>query len=181
MRKLYLCLLVPVAIATAQNTPSPANPNPFSSFNKAAYSQMKIWLLASAEKMPEDSYNFKPADTVRSFGQIIGHLADAQNMFCSAATGEKNPNLKIEATKTSKADLIAALKDAFTYCDTAYDRMTDAAASETVKFFNRDMPKPVLLTVNDMHDSEHYGNLITYLRLKGIVPPSSEQSSSPQK
>ena len=112
---------------------------------------MKLWVLGSAEKMPEENYSFKPADTVRSFGQIIGHVADAQYLFCSIALGEKNPGLKIEQTKASKADLIAALKDAFAYCDKAYDAMTDASAAQTVKLFGRDMPKPVVLTVNDMH------------------------------
>jgi len=167
MRILSLCLLA-ATVAAAQD-------NPFSSFNKLAYGQMKLWVLGSAEKMPEENYSFKPADTVRSFGQIIGHVADAQYLFCSIALGEKNPGLKIEQTKASKADLIAALKDAFAYCDKAYDAMTDASAAQTVKLFGRDMPKPVVLTVNDMHLSEHYGNLITYLRMKNIIPPSSEQ------
>jgi hypothetical protein len=58
--------------------------------------------------------------------------------------------------------------------------MTDASATQTVKLFGGDMPKPVVLTVNNMHTVEHYGNLITYLRLKNIVPPSSEPVSQPQ-
>jgi uncharacterized damage-inducible protein DinB len=173
MRTLLACVIVPAAIAAAQDSP-------FSAFNKRAFGQMKIWLLSSAEKMPEENYNFKPTPAVRSFGQIVGHVADSQYYFCSAALGEKNPALKIEQTKTSKADLIAALKDAFAYCDKAYDGMTDAAASQTVKLFGGDMPKPIVLTVNDMHVTEHYGNLITYLRLKNIVPPSSEQAAAPQ-
>ena len=174
MRTLLICLLVPAALATAQE-------NPFSNFNKRAYGQMKIWLLSSAEKMPEESYSFKPTESVRSFGQIIGHVADAQYMFCSIALGEKNPARNIEQTKTSKADLIAALKDAFTYCDKAYDSITDASVNQTVNLFGSTMPKPVVLTVNDMHDAEHYGNLVTYLRLKNIVPPSSEPPQQAKK
>jgi len=173
MRTLLICLLVPAAVAVAQD-------NPFSAFNKRAYGQMKIWLLGSAEKMPEENYSFKPTDAVRSFGQVVAHVADAQYLFCSAALGEKNPAPKIEQTKTSKADLIAALKDAFAYCDKAYDGMTDASATQMVKLFGGDMPKPVVLTVNDMHASEHYGNLVVYLRLKNIVPPSSEPAPQPQ-
>ncbi len=172
MRTLLICLLLPATVAVAQDSP-------FSAFNKRAYGQMKIWLLGSAEKMPEQNYNFKPTDAVRSFGQVIGHVADAQYLFCSIALGEKNPSLRIEQTKTSKADLIASLKDAFAYCDKAYDGMTDASATQTVKLFGGDMPKPVVLTANDMHLSEHYGNLVTYLRLKNIVPPSSEPGSPP--
>src|SRR3989454_12120406 len=88
-----------------------AQPNPFSTFNKFAYGRVKTILVSSAEKMPEENYNFKPTDAVRSYGQIVGHVADAQYTFCSIALGEKNPGLKIEQTKTTKADLVAALKD----------------------------------------------------------------------
>ena len=137
-------------------------------------------LLKSAEKMPEENYSFKPVETVRSYGQIVGHVADAQYAFCSIALGEKNPALDIEHTKTSRADLIAALNTAFAYCDKAYDGMTDATAVQTVKLFGNDAPRLSALTVNNMHDLEHYGNLVTYMRLKNIVPPSSEQQAPAQ-
>jgi uncharacterized damage-inducible protein DinB len=151
-----------------------AQANPFSTFNKFSYARIKMILVSSAEKMPEENYNFKPTDAVRSYGQIIGHVADAQYAFCSMALGDKNPGLKIEQTKTTKADLVAALKDAVTYCDKAYDTMTDAAGAQTVKLFGTDMPKLGVLNINNMHDMEHYGNLVTYMRLKNIVPPTSE-------
>lgn len=155
--------------------------NPFSTFNKFAYARVKANIVASAEKMPEENYSFKPTDAVRSYGQIIGHLADAQYTFCSGAMGEKNPDLKIEQTKTTKADLVAALKDAVAYCEKAYNGMTDAEGSQMTKFFNMDMPKFGLLNINNMHDMEHYGNLVTYLRMKNIVPPSSEQPPAAQQ
>jgi len=159
-----------------------AQPNPFSTFSKFAYGRVKTILVRSAEKMPEENYNFKPTDAVRSYGQIVGHVADAQYMFCSVALGEKNPGLKIEQTKTTKADLVAALKDAVAYCDKAYDSMTDASGSQMVKLFDMDLPKLGVLNVNNMHDMEHYGNLVTYMRLKNIVPPTSEQPpAAPQK
>ena len=153
--------------------------NPLSTFNRTAYGAVKNILLRSAEKMPEENYGFKPTDAVRSYGQIIGHVADAQYMFCSVELGEKNPDLKIEQTKTSKADLIAALKGAFAYCDKAYDGLTDASAPQMVKLFGGDTPKLGVLTANNMHDLEHYGNLITYMRLKNIVPPTSEPGFMP--
>jgi uncharacterized damage-inducible protein DinB len=137
-------------------------------------------MVASAEKMPEESYSFKPVDSVRSYGQLVGHLADAQYLFCSIALGEKNPGLKIEQTKTSKADLIAALKEAEAYCDKAYDTMTDAAGAQMVKLFGNDTPKLGVLVLNNMHNMEHYGNMVTYMRIKGIVPPTSEQQPQPQ-
>lgn len=168
MRKLALliCLALPTA-ALAQD-------NPLSTFNKGAYARVKDILLRSAEKMPEENYKFKPTEAVRSYGQILGHLADAQYIFCSIALGEKNPAPNIEKTKTSKADLIAALKEGFAYCDKAYDGMTDASGAQLVKLFGNDAPKFGALEVNNMHNLEHYGNLVTYMRLKNIVPPSSE-------
>ena len=156
-----------------------ASGNPFSSINKRGYERSKGILLRAAEKMPEENYNFKPVDTVRSYGQIVGHVADAQYLFCSTASGEKNPDLKIEKTKTTKADLIAALKDGFAYCDKVYDGMTDAAALQTVKFFGNELPKHAVLSISIGHNMEHYGNLVTYMRIKGIVPPTSEQQAAP--
>jgi uncharacterized damage-inducible protein DinB len=171
LRALLICLLAP-AVALSQD-------NPLSTFNRTAYGAVKNILLRSAEKMPEENYNFKPTDAVRSYGQIIGHVADAQYMFCSIELGEKNPGLKIEQTKTSKADLIAALKGAFAYCDKAYDGLTDASAPQMVKLFGGDTPKLSVLTANNMHSLEHYGNLITYMRMKNIIPPTSEPGFMP--
>ena len=190
---LLLCLVATAAIALAQNKPAPAPPQeppkaavplsqgiPLIAFDKKAYGYLKDVLLRSAEKMPEENYAFKPTDTVRSFGQILGHVADSQYYFCSRVLGEKNPDPKIEQTKTSKADLIGALKDAFTYCDKAYGGMTDTSATEMVKVFGEDTPKVDVLTINNMHTVEHYGNLVTYMRMKNIVPPTSEPASQPQ-
>jgi uncharacterized damage-inducible protein DinB len=181
LRMLLLCLVVPAAFTLAQEKPAaPAPENPLSTWNKAAYGRVKDILLRSAQKMPEENYSFKPTDTVRSYGQIIGHVADGQYLFCSVALGEKNPGLDIEHTKTSKADLIAALNAGFAYCDKAYDGMTDASAAQTIKLFGNDAPRLSALTVNNMHNMEHYGNLVTYMRLKNIVPPSSEAPPQPQ-
>ncbi|HEX4961621.1 MAG TPA: DinB family protein [Thermoanaerobaculia bacterium] len=170
---LLICLLAPAAVASAQD-------NPLSAWNKTVYGGVKKILLRTAEKVPEENYSFKPTEAVRSFGQILGHVADAQYMFCSIVLGEKNPAPKVEETKTSKADLIAALKDAFAYCDKAYDGMTDASATQMVKLFGGDRPKLGVLTVNNIHSVEHYGNLVTYMRLKNIVPPTSEPDFMPQ-
>jgi hypothetical protein len=100
-------------------------------------------------------------------------------MFCSVELGEKNPDLKIEQSKSSKADLIAALKGAFAYCDKAYDTINDSSAGQMVDLFGHSLPKLGVLTVNLMHDQEHYGNLVTYMRLKNIVPPTSEPGFDP--
>src|SRR6266478_3964955 len=116
LRLVVLCLAVPAGLVLAQDK-AMVSQDPLSTWNKFAYARVKDMLLKSAEKMPEESYSFKPVDTVRSYGQIVGHVADAQYAFCSLAMGEKNPAPDIEHTKTSKADLIAALNTAFAYCD----------------------------------------------------------------
>jgi len=179
MRKPLPIILLCLLALPAFSQDKPSSNNPFSAMNKRGYERTKGILLRSAEKVPEENYSFKPVDTVRTYGQIIGHLADAQYLFCSTASGEKNPDLNIEKTKTSKADLVAALKDGFAYCDKVYDSMTDAAATQTVKFFGNDVPKYAVLSVNIGHNMEHYGNLVTYMRIKGIVPPTSEQGQMP--
>jgi uncharacterized damage-inducible protein DinB len=186
MRRLTLliCLFATAAVALSQEppkaAPASAQANPLSAFNKVVYGGVKNILLRTAEKVPEENYNFKPTDAVRRFGQIVGHVADAQYIFCSIVLGEKNPAPKIEQTKSSKADLIAALKDAFAYCDKAYDGLTDASATQMVQLFGGDTPKLGALTANNMHTMEHYGNLVTYMRLKNIVPPTSEPGFLPQ-
>ena len=157
--------------AAAQSAP-PANP--ITTSERGLYSFVSGAVLAAAQKMPEENYSFRPTPEVRSFGQIVGHVADAQYMFCSLASGEPNPAKGIEKTKTSKADLVAALKDAVAYCNHTYDGMTDARGSEMAKFMNFNLAKLTILSLNTAHADEHYGNIVTYLRIKGIVPPTSE-------
>jgi uncharacterized damage-inducible protein DinB len=104
-------------------------------------------------------------------------VADSQYEFCAAVVGDGKQPPGIEKSKTSKADLIQALKDAFAYCDQAYNKMTDAQAAELVSFFGHSAPKLTILNFNIGHNMEHYGNIVTYLRIKGLVPPSSQQQS----
>ena len=155
----------------AQSAP-PANP--ITASEKGLYSFVSGAALGAAQKMPEENYSFRPTPEVRSFGQLVGHVADAQYGFCSLASGETNPAKGIEKTKTSKADLVAALKDAVAYCNKAFDGMTDAKGAEMVKFMNFNVAKLTVFSLNTAHADEHYGNMVTYLRIKGIVPPTSE-------
>ena len=145
-----------------------------SGYPKMVQKQVTTWIQRAAEKMPEEEYAFKPDPAARNFGQILGHVADADYLFCSAILGEKNPSPEIEKTKTTKAELTSALHDAFAYCDRAYATLTDANTNETVKTFGQERNKLGVLWFNASHNLEHYGNLVVYMRFKGIVPPSSD-------
>jgi len=145
-----------------------------SGYPKMVQKQVSAWVERAAEKMPEEQYAFKPDPAVRTFGQILGHVADANYSFCSGVLGESSPSTGIEKTKTTKAELRAALRDAFAYCNRAYDALTDASTNETVKAFGQERNKLGVLWFNASHNLEHYGNLVVYMRTKGIVPPSSE-------
>jgi uncharacterized damage-inducible protein DinB len=145
-----------------------------SGYPKMVQKQVTTWIERAAEKMPEEQYAFRPDPAVRSFGQILGHIADADYLFCSAVLKENNPSPGVEKTKTTKAELTSALHDAFAYCNRAYDALTDASANETVKAFGQERNKLGVLWFNASHNLEHYGNLVVYMRMKGIVPPSSE-------
>jgi uncharacterized damage-inducible protein DinB len=145
-----------------------------SGYARATQNTVRTNIERSAAKMPEEQYSFKPTPEVRSFGAILGHIADAQYTFCAASLGEKNPAPGVEKNKTTKAELVSALHDAFAYCDRAYSALTDANAAETVAF-GGGRARLGVLSFNTGHAFEHYGNLVTYLRIKGIVPPSSER------
>ena len=169
-------MVFPVALIAQDKAQTQSAPpaNPVTASERGVYSFVSNAVVGAAQKMPEENYSFKPTPEVRSFGQLVGHVADASYMFCSLATGAANPAKDIEKTKNSKADLVAAVKDAVAYCNKAFDSMTDAKGSQTVKFMNFDIAKLTLFSLNTAHTDEHYGNMVTYLRLKGIVPPTSE-------
>jgi uncharacterized damage-inducible protein DinB len=169
-------MVIPVALLGQEKSQAPMAPpaNPVTASERGFYSFVSGAVVGAAQKMPEEDYSFKPTPEVRSFGQLVGHVADASYAFCSQAGGEVNPSKNIEKTKTSKVDLVAALKDAVAYCNKTFEGMTDAKGSQMVKFMNFDMAKLTLLSINTAHTDEHYGNMVTYLRLKGIVPPTSE-------
>ena len=171
-------MAVPVALLAQEKAQAPATPpaNPITASEKGFYSFVSGAVVGAAQKMPEENYSFKPTPEVRSFGQIVGHVADASYMFCSQTLGEANPTKGIEKTKTSKADLVAALKDAVAYCNRAFDSMTDAKGNQMVRLFNFDIAKLTLFSLNTAHTDEHYGNMVTYMRIKGIVPPTSENA-----
>jgi uncharacterized damage-inducible protein DinB len=173
MRRSLLIFLAAATPLAAQQQQSSAAASASVLATKGVWSIGHNYVLRSAEQMPESLYAFRPAPTVRTFGQLVGHVADAEGMFCALALGETPANNEYEK-KTSKADLVAALKASAAVCERAYAQ-TDAASSAPIKIFGRDGTRMFALSLNAAHDMEHYGNLVTYIRIKGMVPPSSQQ------
>lgn len=169
--------LAALALATAASG-QPA-PNAVSGAIKQVWDGAKRNISQSAEVMPEANYAFKPVDTVRTFGQILAHIAGANYVFCSAVKGEKSPFAEdhFEKAATTKAAIDKALADSIAYCDAAYTALTDATAAEQINapFGSAKVARAKALIDNAGHLQEHYGNLVTYFRIKGIVPPSSRR------
>ncbi len=152
-------------IIHAQSTPS------ISAEVKRAYTNVKNNILNMAEKMPEENYSFKPTPEIRSFGEVVAHVATAQSHTCPAVTGGEGGSSST-AAKTTKADIVSALHDAFAACDKAYDSLTDANASEAIKTPRGQSTRLGALIGNTTHDTEQFGILTVYMRLKGIAPLS---------
>jgi uncharacterized damage-inducible protein DinB len=157
---------------------APAGSDPVAAGVRRAWDGAKRNLSRSAELMPEADYSFRPVDTVRTFGQILAHVAGANYVFCSAAKGEKSPHAEaaFEKTATTRAQIIKVLNDSIAYCDTAYTALDDKRAGETIElpFGMGKGARALPLMLNTGHLQEHYGNLVTYFRVKGMVPPSSQ-------
>jgi len=147
--------------------------NPLSTDAKNSYNGIKSTITKAAEEMPEADYSFKASPPERTYGAIVGHIADVQLALCGNAKGEEKKG--DAGTKTTKADLVAALKASFDYCDGAYNALTDADAPSQVTLFGpRKATKLAVLNFNIAHDNEMYGQMVVYLRIKGLVPPSSQ-------
>jgi len=138
---------------------------------KAQWTDIKMNITKAADRMPDGDYSFKPAGEPRTFADLIAHVADTQGAMCGAAKGEMKRFGA--AQKTSKADLVAVLKESNDFCDSAYEELTDGNASQAVKMFGRDRTRYGALDFNVIHDNEVYGSIAVYMRLKNMVPPST--------
>lgn len=163
---LAAALLLPLpAAAAAQASPGVAAA-------RASWQQMAGYITRAAEQMPEGDYAYRPVATVRTFGQMVAHVAGSQRYYCAAVLGDPAPDEDaIEKAASTKALLVTAMKESSAYCDRAY-ALTDAQAAAPAS--GAGGSKLRALVDNAAHDAEHYGNLVTYLRMKGMVPPSSQ-------
>ncbi len=147
--------------------------NPLIGSSKAVFAISKSNILGSVDQIPDSLWTYQPNKSVRTVGQLFAHIADGQYEFCGVASEGKVVSKDIEKTATTKTEIVAALKEAFAYCDAAYAKMTDVKAAETVKFGGMTITRLGAMDFNTGHNMEHYGNLVTYMRLNDIVPPSS--------
>ena len=151
------CLLLPAASSLAQSTPE-KTPD-IGSDVRNGFNEVNGWVIKAAEMVPADKYNYRPVDTVRTFGQLIAHITDSYNFFCARGAGEKVEwSDAIEKGGTEKDTLLPKLKEAVGRCNAAY-------GSGNAQL------RPLFANVG--HTNLHYGNIITYMRMMGLKPPSS--------
>ena len=177
---LTLCLEGLCAPASAQTTDGgfrEALSTSLAGVAKSMHATIRRNLAEAAESMPAEDYVFKPTSEIRSFGELIGHLANGNFFFCAQAKGEAPPSTADFEKVTGKPGLTKALLDSLAYCDTVYEATTDANFGQTVTIAgsgpSTQTVRGAVLTFNTAHNNEHYGNIVVYMRLKGRVPPST--------
>jgi uncharacterized damage-inducible protein DinB len=160
------------SLANAQISPSLPNPtaapNPLTTTLSIFRSNMQDKIMKAADEMPESKYSYRPTKDVRSFAEILNHVAAISYTLCSNVKGEATP--ATATMKGSKTEIMAYLKGSFDYCDGVYSGFTDTHLDDPADFFGAKTNKMFILTQVGNHDALHYGNLVTYLRLNGLVP-----------
>jgi uncharacterized damage-inducible protein DinB len=160
------------SLANAQISPNLPNPitapNPLTSTISIFRNNMQDKIMKAADAMPESKYSYRPTKDVRSFAEILDHVADISYILCSSVKGEATPATTPAAG--SKTKMKGRLKGAFDYCDSVYSGFTDAQLNDPANFFGFKTNKMFILTQVANHDALHYGNLVTYLRLNGLEP-----------
>ncbi len=140
---------------------------------RASWANTATSLVEAAMRFPEADYSFRPTPQVRSFAQLIGHIADAHYTFCSPLAPPLPKRTGLDKL-TAKSELVSALKESVDYCSSAGNQFSDANSNTMVKLFGQEKTRLTVLWQNLAHSNEHYGNIVTYLRLKGITPPTSD-------
>src|SRR5262245_54039866 len=168
-----VCGSVPAAAQTTDAGFWDAFSPSMSAVAKAMHGTIRRNLAEAAAAMPAEEFAFKPTPEVRSFGEVIGHLINANYIMCSQVKKEKSPAAQNYEKVTEKAALVKALDDALAYCDAAYDATTDANFQEIVNVSGpraTQAARGMVMMFNTTHHQEHYGNLRVYMRLTGHEP-----------
>ena len=170
--------------ASAQGPAPQQGPVNLSVSLQRSYAAIKSNLMLAAEKLPEADYGFKPSSMaeVRTYGQLFGHVANAQFNACSAARGVPNPNMGVNnEQKTVRAEIIKALADSFAFCDPAFAALTEANGAEIMTQGRGQVARSAILAGLIAHSNEMYGTAGVYMRAKNVVPPSTEGAQQPQR
>jgi uncharacterized damage-inducible protein DinB len=175
---LFTVLVVAAVCVSGQTAPEPRPPQTYPMHLQGQYASLKRYIIGAAEKMPAEHFAFKPVPDVMTYAQLLGHVIDTQYYFCHAIRGGDNPATGKHLEKLAdKETLMPAVKEAFAYCDDLFAGLTSENALQmvTVGAAPRQWQtaRANQLTMVIAHGNEHYGNLVTYMRMKGIVPPSS--------
>lgn len=139
------------------------------------YNRLKPNVIKAAEKMPEADYQYKPTPEIRTYARVVNHVTEAQMRTCSIMNGGKFDASKVPSDTADKATIVAGLKASFEECDKAFAALTDANAVEMLAMGPNKRSRIGLAWGDVSHDNEQYAELSTYLRLKGLVPPTSEK------
>jgi hypothetical protein len=171
--------LMSTNVATGQSpagTQATSTANPLASEVQTSYARVKGNVIKAAEKMPPDDYSFKPTPDIRTFARVVNHVTEAQFHSCGAMNqAASNDAMKPPAETADKAAIVDALKASFAECDKAYAALTDANMTEMLQAGPVKRSRIGLSWGTVSHDNEQYATLALYMRLKGLVPPSSEK------
>lgn len=170
-RAIVLTALCATTVAAQDKSPSPT------AEARALWKSSIGYITQAADELPESLYSYRPTPDVRTFGELFAHIAGSQKMYCAMALGDKVPGEgDVETTAKTKAAIVAALKESNSYCEKAYT-LQDDKLKAPVDVFGEQHPRFYALLANAGHNGEHYGNIVTYMRLNKMVPPSSRPRS----
>ena len=170
-------VVVTVLPLSAQTPAAPRPPQTFPAYLQGQYATLKRNITGSVDKMPAEHFAFKPVPEVMSYAEMLTHITETQYGYCSTVKGAANPGASLNFTVTDKGAVGQLVKDSFAYCDEVFAAVTNENALEMLTRGSapnqRQLARVNQMTQLIVHGNEHYGNLVTYMRMKGIVPPSS--------
>ena len=170
-----------IALATVMVSGAALAQSPAASSGPAAevqhsYAAVKANILKAADRMPAEDFQYKPTPDIRTFGRVVNHITEAQLHMCGPVNHTAADAMgKVPAETANKAEIIAALQGSFAECDKAFASASDQNLGDAFEVFKTRRSRIGLLWGAVSHDNEQYATLALYLRLKGLVPPSSEK------
>jgi uncharacterized damage-inducible protein DinB len=174
---IVVAILAVAVLPLSAQPPQPSPPQTFPTYLQGQYATLKRNIAGSVDKMPAEHFSFKPVPEVMNYAELITHVVETQYGYCSTVKGGTNPGASLNFKVTDKAAVGQLVKDSFAYCDDAFAAVTTENAQEMLTRGSapnqRQLARVNQLTQLIVHGNEHYGNLVTYMRMKGIVPPSS--------